>query len=289
MTSPRARAPRLRAAGFGAAALALAAAACRTPAPPQPPPPAAESQRAEPQQAQIQPARPWPVRRPEDLPPYMRPPEEMVAAVRAHYPEVFRAAAPERTALMFVLAPDGSIQRHQRLSAWQMGRVREAGYHTWPALVGLKEHETAGSTIRTPSFAPGEMAPGEVELVWVQMRTRWQRDSIARADAERALRRRYADQMRAELMRQLVEEYMPEVAARGTTAGLVWFFLDADGRVLDHGTDRDTDLSSRTVGYFPSGVAVYDQTIVLNGHRIKVNLNQVLPEGTDPLRHLEEN
>ncbi|HEX2076485.1 MAG TPA: hypothetical protein VHG08_02215 [Longimicrobium sp.] len=288
MTSPHPRVPWLRAAGSGAAALALAAAACKAPGPAQPPPPV-QTQQADSQQAQMQPGQTEPARRPEAVLPHERPPEEMVAAVRAHYPEVFHAAPTDSTALMFVLAPDGSVQRHQRLSAWQIGKVHEGRYDTWPALVGLSGYEIIASTRQVSSFAPGVLGPGQVELVWVHLRTRRQRDSITMADAERSLRWRREEQMRSELMRDLVVEHMPEVAARGTTADFVWFFLDHDGTVLHHGTSSDPDLSSRSFGYYPSGVRVYDQVIVLNGHRIKVNLNQVLPEGTDPRKDLEEN
>lgn len=161
MTSPRVRRPWLRAAGFGAAALATVVAACEAPGPVQPAPASVSMQplrtRTEnvlvgvPSTARISRA-------------------EIETAVREHYPDVLRAAATDTSALLFVINPDGGIQRHERLqvkrmsdrplAAGELQRVRQSA--------ALRDAEVAGSVMDVLNFSPGQLGAGRVEVVWVR-------------------------------------------------------------------------------------------------------------------------
>ncbi|HEX2076484.1 MAG TPA: M56 family metallopeptidase [Longimicrobium sp.] len=259
MTSSRARAPRLRAAGFGAAALVLAVAACRTPGPVQPPPEAEQTQ------VRTSAAPRPPVRAPEEL-----------AAVRAHYPGVFRAASTDTTGLLFVVAPGGEIERHARLSPAQV-RVLNGGFSQRSLrLLGLSDREADESALRHSAYGRGVIGPGEVHVLWVQRRSP---QELAAATAARRERLRTL-QMQAELVRGYLARYMPAVAERGTPADFVWFAVDEYSRVLQHGDSRDTrrlrDLQSRP------GTRVTRLALALEGGRsVSVALLQLNGGDTD--------
>jgi hypothetical protein len=154
--------PWLRAAGFAAAALATVVAACEAPGPVQPAPASVT----------VQPVRTGTVRALVTIPSNARISRAAIeSAVRENYPEVFRATAGETAMLMFVLAPDGSIERHERL---QMKRTRSdapdaAQLQELAQATGLRERSPGESAIMdVVTFAPGQMGPGRVEVVWAR-------------------------------------------------------------------------------------------------------------------------
>jgi beta-lactamase regulating signal transducer with metallopeptidase domain len=159
MTSPRVKRPWVRAALFGAAALATVVAACEAPGPVQPAPASVT----------LQPARTENVSELASIPSNVRISRAAIeAAVREHYPEVFRAAAGESATLMFVVSPDGSIQRHERL---QTKRTRsdaaQVEVQELSRATGLRERSPEEPVIMdVVTFSPGQMGPGRVEVVW---------------------------------------------------------------------------------------------------------------------------
>jgi hypothetical protein len=161
MTSPRVRRPWLRAAGFGAVALATVAAACEAPGPVQPAPASVSMQPLRTRTESVLAGVPSTAR-------ISR--AEVEAAVRQHYPDVLRAAATDTSTLLFVIDPDGGIQRHERLRMKRMEpppgtpldgqRLRRS--------TGLGDAEVAGSVMDVLTFSPGQMGAGRVEVLWVR-------------------------------------------------------------------------------------------------------------------------
>jgi hypothetical protein len=164
MTSPRLRFPWLRAGGFGAAALALLAVACEAPGPVQTSP-TAMGTRLEPIRTEVSTTR-------EAVPSGVRISRAAIdAAVRAHYPEVFSAAATDTTSLMFVIGQNGAVERHERTQMRRTGNVPVdivAGPERMKIRSELDRQNLEVPVVDLVSFAPGEMGPGTVDVLWVR-------------------------------------------------------------------------------------------------------------------------
>lgn len=164
MTSPRARFPWLRAAGFGAVAVTMIVAACEAPGPLQTSPTAAGT-RMEPvrsETAMVTEARASGVRISRAA---------IDAAVREHYPEVFSASAADTTMLMFMLNEAGEVQRHERMQMRRMGAVpTDAAQRETMMSVRMEvdSRDPDNALIDLVTFAPGQMGPGRVEVIWVR-------------------------------------------------------------------------------------------------------------------------
>ena len=275
MTSPRARFPWLRAGGFGAVALALVAVACETPGPVQTSP-TAMGTRMEPVRTEVSAltgARGSNVRISRAA---------IESAVRAHYPEVFRAAATDTSSLLFVIGEDGEIERHERT---QMRRS-SGGAGEPPAVqdaratrVKMDEANVRNATIDVVGFAPGQMGPGQVDVVWVRtlgaddLETTVQVDTL-RMPAGENMRTMVARMPQYDITagqaRGYVQRYMPQVARDGTTAEFVWFLADAAGQVIRHG---DTSTSQQLDAHANDlqNVQVFKgESVVINGHEVPV-------------------
>ena len=164
MTSPRARFPWLRAAGFGAVALALAVAACETPGPVQTSPTAMGTR--------LEPVRTETSTTVEEHTSGVRISRAAIdAAVRAHFPEVFRAAPADEASLLFVVNPDGTIARHERVQLRRTGvppsDVPEAAAHVRQASK-MSDDEMRQSMVDVVGFSPGQMGPGRVDVLWIR-------------------------------------------------------------------------------------------------------------------------
>ena len=160
MTQPRLRAPFLRAAGFGAAAVALTVAACETPGPVHP----------SPVSVQMAPARKESATGVVAMRSNVRISRAAIeAAVREHYPQVFRAAPTDRAHLLFVLDPEGRVVRHEQLRE----RTPAPGGHAEVRVTQgqpSRERRAAGDReiMDVIDFAPGQMGAGRVEVVWIR-------------------------------------------------------------------------------------------------------------------------
>lgn len=299
MTSPRVRLPWLRAGGFGAAALALVAVACETPGPVNPAPVAPASTelvpiRTEARTERVAMASAGGISR-----------AEIQAAVRRHYPEVLRAAATDTSTLMFVIAPSGEIERHSRMELRRKSsapeRLEEAQARVGEE-AGLPRRQAAASTIiDAVTFQPGQMGPGLVEVLWVrtlgeaQVSTRTQlelerssreteRESTEMeresSEAEQASREtafrtgapnRQETMITADQARELVQQYLPQVARGGTDAEFVWFLADADGRIVGHGDSGNSHpINTRQPEEYENVQGFGGDVITLNGHEIPV-------------------
>jgi hypothetical protein len=164
MTSPRLRFRWLRAAGFGAVALALVAVACEAPGPVQVSPTAMGTR--------MQPVRTEVSTTTEARPSGVRISRAAIdAAVRAHYPEVFSAAATETTGLMFVIGEDGEVERHERTQMRRPGGTSvdvAVGPERMKVRSTLDAQNLEATVVDLVTFAPGEMGPGTVEILWVR-------------------------------------------------------------------------------------------------------------------------
>lgn len=146
MTAPRVRRPLLRAISFGAVAAALAAAACETPAPTQPSTATARAL----------------YRAPGEEPSFPKIPLTPRNAVARYFPQVLESGMGENERLLFVLAPDGQVVRHERIAAGADGTG-----------LGTLAGDIPNGTIRSVDVMKrpaGELGPTRVGIVWVQLK-----------------------------------------------------------------------------------------------------------------------
>lgn len=278
MTSPRARFPWLRASGFGAVALALVAVACETPGPVQVSP-TASGTRMEPVHTTLTTTtatRPSGVRVSRAA---------IDAAVREHYPEVFTAAATDTATLLFVLAPTGEVERHEKVKLRRMGSapatVQEAQAR-WRETSRLSNEEMGRSMVDVVTFSPGQVGPGQVEVLWVRTLAPGDLTTTVDVDTQRVsgpLRMRMPGpgagpaqegEITAEQARGYVQRYMPQVARDGTTAEFVWFMADASGAIVQHGDARTSEAINSRVNDLGNVQAFKGTSVVVNGHEIPV-------------------
>ncbi|HEX5869714.1 MAG TPA: M56 family metallopeptidase [Longimicrobium sp.] len=273
MTSPRVRRPWLRAAGFGIAALAMVAAACEAPGPVQPGPVSVDLQPVGTRAGTEMVVVPSNVRISRGA---------IETAVRTHYPEVLRGAATDTSTLMFVIAPGGEIERHERIHMKRMGaRPTEQAQvqQRWKQSTGLSDHESARSVVDVVGFAPGQMGPGRVEVVWVRKlspdelvtttetgreRVRQPGDTQFRTGAPR----QPEWEITAQQAREYVARYLPAVARNGTTAEFVWIIADADGQVLEYGDSNDSEPLNRDQERIGNVQVFKGENLVFNGHEV---------------------
>jgi beta-lactamase regulating signal transducer with metallopeptidase domain len=271
MTSPRVRWPWLRAAGFGAAALAMIAAACEAPGPVQPAPlsvdvqPVHTNSRVEvvPVQSNVRISR-----------------NAIEAAVRKHYPQVFSGAATDTTTLMFVLAPGGEIERHERIYMKRMGVAPTSGgevQQRWRQSTGLTDRETSSSVADVVAFAPGQLGTGRVEVVWVRKLSADELVTTTDVQRERMEQPSGPTQFRTpqnarleitrEQAREHIARHLPEVARNGTTAEFVWIIADAGGEVVETGDSRNSEALNRDPDAI-GNVQVFKDDLLVNGHPV---------------------
>ncbi len=268
MTSPRARFPWLRAGVFGAAALALVMVACQAPGPVEPASAAAGARR---ELVRTETAST------EELLSLLGSGvhrEAIIAAVRAHYPEVLRAVATDTAHLLFVQSSDGEILRHARTErGLDVGPEPEAGARL-RAEARLTEAEGEVSVTDFVRFGPGELGPGRVEVAWMRHVPAGDAVVITEVDTITAPqpRVRVAQQpeISLEQAREYVERYMPDVARSGTTAESVWFLADADGQVVQYGEDGFDEIWDANRANLPTVLIFPGQSLVINGHEIPV-------------------
>jgi hypothetical protein len=217
---------------------------------------------------------------------------DIQAAVQEHFPEVLRAAPTESASLLFVVGPDGAVKRSERTQL----RTRVTGTSPAPdAQVRVSELRAAGDGERMKtetenamvdviSFAPGQMGPGRVEVLWIRELAPGDVATRVVVDSMRLPRRtavRTAEQptaagepsatMTAEQAAGYVSRYMPEVAANGTTAEFVWFLADAGGTIVDQGTSENSEpLNAVANGGFESVHVFSAETVMVNGHPVSV-------------------
>jgi beta-lactamase regulating signal transducer with metallopeptidase domain len=161
MTQPRVRAPFLRAAGFGAAAIALAVAACETPGPVHP----------SPVSVQMAPARKEATAGVVAMQSNVRISRAAIeAAMREHYPEVFRAAATDQASLLFVLDPAGKVVRHERLRERVPAPEAYMNVRVVPGEGSPLDRRRVdpAELIDMVTFSPGQLGAGRVEVVWIR-------------------------------------------------------------------------------------------------------------------------
>jgi hypothetical protein len=271
MTSPRSRRPWLRAAGFGAAALAMVVAACEAPGPVQPSP-ASTSIETVSGERDAMPNGSGISR------------SALVSAVRAHYPEVFSAAATDTSTLMFVIAPGGEIERHERIQMKRIGARPGAvswgeAQQRWRQTSGLTDAEVSSSMVDVVGFAPGQMGPGRVDVLWVRKLSPEQMRTTAATTRERVpagqeTRFRESPDSKAEITaeqaREYVARYLPEVARNGTTAEFVWIIADAGGQVLEYGDSDNAEALNRDTESIANVQVFKTESLVFNGHPVSL-------------------
>lgn len=275
MTSPRVRRPWLRAAGFGAAALAMFAAACEAPGPVQPAPASVSMEPVLNESSSVLVAAPSNVRISRDA---------IQAAVREHYPQVFSGAATDTTTLLFVLAPSGEIERHDRIHMKRMGRQpaislgADEVQRQWRESTGLTDRETSSSVADVIAFAPGQLGPGRVEVVWVRKlspdemvtTTDMRRERTEQPSGLSPLRtpRNARLEITREQAREQIARHLPEVARNGTTAEFVWILADASGEVVETGDSRDSAPLNRDPDAIGNVQVFKADNLVVNGHPV---------------------
>jgi hypothetical protein len=273
MTSPRVRRPWLRAAGFGAAALAMIVAACEAPGPVQP----------SPSSVSMQPVRTERTTGVQAVSSGVRISRaDIESAVRTHYPEVFSAAATETSTLMFVIAPGGEIEKHERVQMKRAGAPpTEVG-----AMQGRMRQPSAGMTARDAersmtdviTFAPGQLAPGRVEVLWVRKLspdelvtttdvTRERREQPA-GRSELKTQQNAREDITMAQAREYVARYLPEVARNGTRTEFVWILADARGEVVGYGDSDNAEELNRQVANFDNVQVFKGEQLVFNGHQV---------------------
>ncbi|HEX2076483.1 MAG TPA: M56 family metallopeptidase [Longimicrobium sp.] len=220
MTQPRVRAPFLRAAGFGAAALALAVAACETPGPVHPAPASVSMAPARKESSTDVVAMQSSVRISRAA---------IEAAVREHYPDVFRAAATDEAHLLFVLDPTGRVERHERLRERTRAPDGYAEVRVTPGEGSWLDRREVEATdvIDMVTFSPGQMGPGRVEVTWIRKLSpeelratrevsRARVPAAAVLETERGARERRAPEELAATEVVRAKERSPESAGPGT-------------------------------------------------------------------------
>ncbi|HEX6371596.1 MAG TPA: M56 family metallopeptidase [Longimicrobium sp.] len=272
MTSPRVRRPWLRAAGFGAAALAMIVAACEAPGPVQPSPVSVSMQPVRTEARTDLAVVPSGIRIARS---------DIESAVRAHYPEVFAGAATDTSTLMFVLAPGGGIERHERLRMKRMGvRPTQGGevQQRWRESTGLSDRESASSVVDVVTFAPGQMGAGRVEVVWVRRLSPEEMVTITATRRERVQQPAGPSGFRVpqnpkvsitrEQARELVVRHMPEVARNGPVTESVWIIADASGRVVAYGDSRNSEPLTRVEDDVDNVQVFSGEALVFNGRQV---------------------
>lgn len=274
MTSPRVRRPWLRASGFGAVALALVAAACETPGPVQTSPTARGTF--------VEPVRTASSTATGAVASGVRISRAAIdAAVREHYPEVFRAAPTDRASLVFVIGEDGRIERHERT---QMRRMGEPGgplaeQDRVAVRTRMDAENLEGGSVDVVSFSPGQMGPGQVDVVWVRKGDAAGRVAATQADTMRTpagetMRMPAAEHAEHEITaaqaRAYVHRFMPEVARDGTTAEFVWFLADANGEVIRHGDTRTSEALNAQANDLLNVQVFKGESVTINGHEVPV-------------------
>jgi hypothetical protein len=273
MTSPRVRFPWVRAAGFGAAALVMVVAACEAPGPVQPSPASVDMQPVRTEARTSLQAVPSNVRISRDA---------IDAAVRRHYPEVFSAAATDTSSLLFVVASDGQIERHERVQLRRMGvaptsapegasRMRQASK--------ISEDEMRESLADVVAFSPGQMGPGRVDVLWIRRlspeemvtTTDTRRERVRAAEPPQFKTRvdgQQGAQISAAQAREHVARYLPQVARNGTAADFVWIIADAAGRVVEYGDSNNSEALNRDVDGIDDVQVFKSKELVFNGHQV---------------------
>jgi len=145
MTAPPVRRPFVRAAAFGALAAALAAAACETPVPTQPSAGTARSLYRAPGE--------------QGLRSKISPREAIVR----YFPQVAREGLGENEYLLFLLAPDGEVIRHERM---QGSGGEGVG-------LGSMADDIPLNTVRSVEVMKrpaGELGPTRVAILWIQLK-----------------------------------------------------------------------------------------------------------------------
>jgi beta-lactamase regulating signal transducer with metallopeptidase domain len=276
MTSPRVRRPGLRAAGFGAAALALIVAACEAPGPLQTTPMAAgtrmESVRGD--VAITTGARASGVRISRAA---------IDDAVRAYYPEVFRAAPTDTSSLLFVVGVDGRIERHERVQMRRPGATPsnppETASHIRQASK-MSGDEMRESMVDVVGFSPGQMGAGQVDVLWIRKLSPADQVTAADVRTERVEQPAGPPQFRtpsaqkpgtgitAEQARALIRAHFPDVARSGTTAQFVWVIANPAGEVVSQGDSQNTEPLNQSVGNTANVQVFKGENLVFNGHPV---------------------
>lgn len=148
MTRPPVRAPLPRAAALCALSLALVAAACETPGPVNPAPASRDRTYSAVEATAVQAA--------------LTPRE----AMRRYYPEVLTRGAGEQNRFFFVIGQDGQVAEHLR-GATETGSG--AGMRLDP-IAGLRTPPNSIGTIDIMKMAAGQMGPGPVDIIWIQVK-----------------------------------------------------------------------------------------------------------------------
>ena len=252
MTSPPVRAPRLRATGFAILGAALAAAACEAPGPMNPTPIATEQVYLAKGAADgMQPA---------ELTPRQ--------AIERYYPDVFTRGAGENTRLLFVVSAGGEVLSHQRTAVVPEpgadGRGEAIALRTMEGLDIPVESVERINVLRVPA---GMMGPDRFELVWIQQLPS---PASAAGGAVSGTSVQADDAPPADLVRERIARYMPNVAARGTTAEYVWFVVDPAGEVVAHGDSRDAAGMRRDLDAIARIHVLKGERVVVNGHPVPV-------------------
>ncbi|HEX2209950.1 MAG TPA: M56 family metallopeptidase [Longimicrobium sp.] len=274
MTSPRLRRPWLYASGFGAAAVAMIVAACEAPGPVQANP--------SPVSVSVQPVRAESGSTMAAVPSSVRISRAAIeSAVREHYPDVLQGAATDTATLMFVITPEGEIERHDRIQMRRMSaRPTEAGevQRRWRQSTGLRRPEVESSVVDVVTFSPGQMGAGRVEVVWVrklspdQMATatgvhREAMQQPASGSRER-VPRNAAVQITREQAREHVARYFPQVTRGESTPESVWIISDASGQVVAYGDDGNSEQLNRVSDDVDNIQVFKGENLVFNGRQV---------------------
>jgi hypothetical protein len=199
--------------------------------------------------------------------------------VRAHYPEVFSAAPTDEASLLFVVNPDGTIQRHERVQLRRpgvaqspppetLGRVRQASK--------MSDDEMRQSMVDVVGFSPGQMGPGKVDVLWIRnlavdelvttRETRRERMEQPSGPSQLRVPQNSRLEITEAQAREYVARYLPEVAANGTTAEFVWIIADASGQVVEYGDSRNSEALNREPERIGNVQVFKTETLVFNGH-----------------------
>ncbi|HEU0298590.1 MAG TPA: M56 family metallopeptidase [Longimicrobium sp.] len=260
MTQPRVRAPLVRAAGFGAAAIALAVAACETPGPVQPSPVSVSMQSARKEASTGAVAMRSSVRISRAA---------IEAAVREHYPDVFRAAATDEAHLLFVLDPAGKVVRHERL---QERRPAPEAYMDVRVVPGEgdpldRRRVDPAEAIDVVTFAPGQMGPGQVEVVWIRNLSEEEMRATRVATRERVPAGTQPKREMTSLERQMADEQAVTQGAR-------------ERRRSPEGAEPRTEGRVRQPGAFRSGGQREGARPQVMGELVARYLPRVAADGT---------
>lgn len=271
MTSPRARRPWLRAAGFGAAALAMVVAACEAPGPVQPSPVSTSIESVHGASTGDRAIAPSGISR-----------NAIESAVRAHYPEVFSAAATETSSLLFVVNPDGTIERHERVQMRRPGVAQSAPPETATRVrqaSKMSDDEMRESMVDVVGFSPGQMGPGRVEVLWIRKLS--PRERVATTETQRVrvpageepkfrVQQNPSVSITREQARELIVRYMPEVVRNGPVTESVWIIADARGQVVAYGDSRNSEELNRAEHDVDNVQVFSGENLAFNGRQVSL-------------------